>query len=362
MSRSHLLVLASLSLVAAGVCAAPAPAAEGRHSLSGGRVHIYNLAGTVEVVPGPGTSVVVQSTTGGRDAAQIDVKTLAGADPALVFTYPGRKIVYRRAGSGWMSKSRTTLDVGADGRFGDGWGRNGLGLGRRKVEIRSDGDGLQAWADLKIAVPRGQKASVHQGVGDVTVSNVDGELRIDCASGSVEAGGTKGWLDIDTGSGSVTIRDAADRVSVDTGSGNVSLLNFSGTEVLVDTGSGSVKLGSVRATGRVGVDTGSGRVEIIDVRSPKVGVDTGSGRVFVSLGADIDELAIDTGSGSVTVEAPGTLDATVQMETGSGGLQVDGFSMSSISRDSGSLSGRIGNGRGRILLETGSGRIRLAKV
>jgi len=363
MSRSRLLLLASLSLGAGGVLAAPALAVEGRHALSGSHVHVYNLAGSVEITAGTGSAVVVHSTTAGRDAARIEVKTLPGENPALVFAYPGKKIVYRRAGaSGFWSNSRTTLSVGADGRFGDGWGKNGLGLGRRKVEIRSSGDGLQAWADLKVTVPRGQKTSLHLGVGGVTVANVDGELRIDCASGSVDAQGTKGWLDIDTGSGAVSIRDAADRVSIDTGSGGVSLINFTGSEVTVDTGSGDVKLAAVLASGRVDVDTGSGRVEIVDVRSPKVGVDTGSGRVFVSLGANIDDLSIDTGSGAVTVEAPASLDAEVRMETGSGGLEVDGFSLHDLSRDSGSLSGRIGNGRGRIVLETGSGRIRLAKV
>lgn len=364
MSRAHRRRPAPfLSLVATAVTiAVAAPASAGQHSLSGSRVHVYNLAGSVDIVAGSGSAVTVESTTGGRDAARIDVRSHPGAEPALVFHYPGSKVVYRRDGAGRRSNFRTTLDVGADGRFGDGWGKDGLGLGRRKVEIRSDGDGLEAWADLRIAIPKGQRAAIHLGVGGVTVANVDGELRVDCAAASVEARDTKGWLDIDTGSGAVSIRDAADRVSVDTGSGSVTVINFTGTDLAVDTGSGHVKMAAVLARARIGVDTGSGSVELVDVRSPKVGVDTGSGRVFVRLGAGVDELAVDTGSGSVTVEAPGSLDASVSMETGSGGLEVDGFSMSRLDRDGDSLRATIGNGRGRIHLETGSGKIRLAKV
>lgn len=352
----------SLSLLAAPAARAADPP-NGRFSLSGERVHVYNLAGRVDLVAGSGRAVTIESATGGRDGGRIDVKTLPGNEPALVFAYPDKRIVYRRDGSGGGRRSsfRTTLDVGADGRFGDGGGRKGPGPGRRKVEIRSDGTGFEGWADLRIAIPTGQKASLHLGVGAVTVANVDGELRIDCAAAPVTAHGTRGTLHVDTGAGAVEIRDGAGTVSVDTGSGAVSLFNFAGTTVAVDTGSGSVKLAAVQARQNVDVDTGSGSVEGVDLRSPRVSVATGSGRVFLRLGANVETLDVDTGSGSVTVEAPAALDATVHMETGSGGLEVD-FPMSSIRRESDSLDGTIGNGRGRITLETGSGRIRLAKV
>jgi lia operon protein LiaG len=364
--RSAALALALGALGAASVLAPPAARAaapDGRFSLSGARVHVYNLAGTVEVVPGSGRAVTVESTTGGKDGGRIDVRTMPGNEPALIFAYPAseRRIVYRRNGAGRSSSFRVNMDVGADGRFGDGWGKNGLGLGRRKVEIRSDGTGFEAWADLRIGIPEGQRADLHLGVGAVRVTNVNGELRVDCAAAGVEASGTRGALHVDTGSGAVSVRDAADVVSVDTGSGAVSLIDFSGTLVSVDTGSGSVKLAAVTATRQVDVDTGSGSVEVVDVRSPRVGVDTGSGRVYLRLAADVDQLDVDTGSGSVTVEAPSTLDATVRMETGSGGLDVD-FPMRLLHREDDSLEGTIGRGRGRITLETGSGKIRLVKV
>jgi hypothetical protein len=353
------LLALSLSVPAAPVALAATP--NGRLSLSGERVHVYNLAGTVDVVAGSGKAVTIESTTGGRDGGRIDVKTIPGAQPALVFVYPDRRIVYHRGAGFFRSQFQTTLEVGSDGRFGDGWGRNGLGFGRRKVEIRSSGSGFEGWVDLRIAIPAGQKASVHLGVGAVTVANVDGDLLVDCAAAGVEAHGTRGSLHVDTGSGAVEIRDAAGSVLVDTGSGGVSLIDFTGSDLSIDTGSGGVKLASVEASHHLHVDTGSGSVEVVDARSPRVSIDTGSGRVYLRLGANVDDLVVDTGSGSVTVEAPATLDATVRMETGSGGLDVD-FPMRLIRRESDTLQGTIGNGRGRIMLETGSGRIRLSKV
>jgi len=348
---------AALALVPSLALAA---SASGDFSLSGSRVHVYNLAGAVEVVAGSGASVTVRSTGGGRDAAKLDVQTLPGNEPALVIQYPGTKVVYKH-GHWWHGSSRTTIEVRGDGRFGVGQGMKGLGAGKRKVEIRTDGSGLEAWADLRIAIPRGQKVAVHLGMGAVTVANVDGELLLDCAAAGIAVAGARGKLYIDTGSGAVEVGDAVGFVSIATGSGSVSVNDFTGSELTVDTGSGAVHLAAVKAEGHVKVDTGSGRVEIIDVASPRVGVDTGSGSVHVRLAGAPRDISVDTGSGAITVEAPPTLDAIVRLESGSGGLEVD-FPMQSVSRDDDHVSGTIGKGMGRIVLETGSGRIRLVRV
>lgn len=349
------LALAFLALPAVAL-AAPV---DGRLSLSGEKVHVYSLAGEVRIGATTGTSVTIEPTTGGRDRAQIDVQTIAGKEPALVFKTPGKTVIYRP--DGMRGSYRTTMEVGSDGRFGDGWGKNGLGLGRQKIEIRSSGSGTEAWTDLVIGVPKGQAVVVHLGVGGVAVANVDGDLRVDCAAGGVEAEGTRGHLSIDTGSGGVEVKNAMGMVDIDTGSGGVSVSDFTGRELSVDTGSGSVRLATVKADARISVDTGSGRVEAIGVRTPKLDIDTGSGGVLVQLAATVDDLMIDTGSGSVTVEAPSTLDARITLSTGSGGLDVD-FPLQSLNRDDDSLTGTIGRGTGRVVIETGSGRIRLTKV
>ncbi len=333
---------------------------DGRFSLSGDLVHVYNLAGAVKITAGTGTSVTVVSRTQGRDAAQINSQTLPGSEPALVFQYPGKTIIYRPESGGSRNTFRTNFDVGADGRFGDGWGKNGLGIGRRKVEIKSSGSGTEAWADLDIAIPRGQRVALHLGVGAVTVTNVDGELLVDCAAASVDAQGTRGMLRIDTGSGAVSTRDAKGRVDIDTGSGGVAVNDFTGSSLAIDTGSGDVRLAAITADERVTVDTGSGRVEIVEVRSPRVAVDTGSGSVFMRLAGTPRDVSVDTGSGAVTIEAPPTLDAMIEMQTGSGGLEVE-FPMKSVIRDDDHVRGTIGKGTGRVVLETGSGRIRLVR-
>jgi len=96
------------------------------------------------------------------------------------------------------------------------------------------------------------------------------------------------------------------------------------------------------------------------VTSSVVSVDTGSGSVDVGLLTDVESLDVDTGSGSVTVRAPADLGARVEIETGSGGIDLDfPVEVRSVRRDR--LSGTIGDGRGSIVIDTGSGSIRLVR-
>jgi DUF4097 and DUF4098 domain-containing protein YvlB len=112
--------------------------------------------------------------------------------------------------------------------------------------------------------------------------------------------------------------------------------------------------------GRLSVDTGSGGVELGMVAARDVLVDTGSGRVAIDLTGDIESLRVDTGSGGVTVRMPDDVGAEVSVDTGSGGIRSDlPIAVSRHGRDS--LRGRIGDGRGHIVIETGSGGVRLLK-
>jgi len=196
-------------------------------------------------------------------------------------------------------------------------------------------------ADIIVSVPEGKSVNVYLGVGDITASNVKGNLRLDTSSGRVDASGTKGDLTIDTGSGDVKVTGA------------------SGSTVSIDTGSGEVNGTDIKATS-LDVDTGSGDVELSDVMSEDVTIDTGSGSVNLALKAALDRLKVDTGSGSVTITVPGTLSAQVAIETGSGDITTD-FPIQVRKTGGDELIGTIGSGTGRIDIDTGSGDVRLLK-
>src|SRR5579871_3255693 len=147
-------------------------------SLSGERVAVYDIAGRVRVQAAAGTQVTVDITRGGRDAGKLRIEAgdVRGWN-ALRVVYPSDRIVYPDL----QSRGRTQIHVNSDGTFDDDHDSSD----RERVEIRSSGDGLEAHADLTIGVPKGQRVAVHLGVGDATVSNVDGDLRVSVAASNV---------------------------------------------------------------------------------------------------------------------------------------------------------------------------------
>lgn len=338
-------------MVAAVVMAAPTEAQEVQR-VSGSDVAIYNLAGTVEIVPGSGADVVVRIERGGRDASELRIETgeVRGRS-TLRIVYPADEIVYPEMGRGSNMNTR----VRADGTFSDG----GMGRSGDRVEIRGRGNGMEAWADLVIEIPARRNVAVYQAVGEVDARDIEGDLLIDTGTGRVTAVDIVGDLDVDTGSGSVMVRGVGGDLNVDTGSGRVEVSDVRGREIGVDTGSGSVRGGNL--TGDIVViDTGSGSIELERVTARDVVLDTGSGSIDVELTTDVDRLEADTGSGGITIRAPADLGATVDIETGSGGIDLDfPVEVRSVRRDR--VRGTIGDGRGEITIDTGSGSIRLLR-
>lgn len=339
--------------VAAAALLAVAPIdAQEVERISGRDVAIYNLAGTVDVVRGSGSDVVVRIDRGGRDASELRIETgeIRGHSTLRV-VYPDDDIVYPEMGRG----SNTTMSVRSDGTFSDG------GRGRNdRVRISGRGNGVEAWADLVIEVPRGTELSVYLAVGEVDAEGVDGALEIDTGSGAVRAVDISGSLEVDTGSGSVVVRGVEGDLMVDTGSGRVEASEVRGRSIEIDTGSGSVRGYELSADDLV-VDTGSGAITLESVSAENVSLDTGSGSIDVEMLTDIDRLEADTGSGSITVRAPAGLGAVVDIETGSGGIDVDfPLEVRSVRRDH--VRGTIGDGRGEISIDTGSGSIKLLRT
>ncbi|HEV2147259.1 MAG TPA: DUF4097 family beta strand repeat-containing protein [Longimicrobiaceae bacterium] len=333
--------------VLAGLAAPGAAQQAERYTLRGERVSIHNLAGEVRVAGGSGSGVVVEVVRGGADARElrVDRKQVDGAE-ALVVVTPGDRVVYPRMGP----RSNSSLSLREDGTFG---------RGGRRVTVTGSGRGTEAYADLVVHVPAGRTVTLHQGVGKVDVSNVDGTLRVNTASASVAAAGTRGSLTVDVGSGSVRVERAEGDVDVDTGSGSVRLADVRGRKLRVDTGSGSVS-GTGIAADEVEVDVGSGSVDLSGVRAENLKVDTGSGGVRVSLASPARRVKIDTGSGGVRLGVPASFSAEVEIDTGSGGIQVDVPAQATrVRRDS--YRGRIGSGEGRLEIDTGSGGVRITR-
>jgi lia operon protein LiaG len=326
-----------------------------RYTISGGDVAIYNLAGEVKVEAGSGV-VTAEVTRGGADAAKL--KAVAGEIDGwqtLRLLYPEDRIQYSRLADG----SSTQLRVRENGTFGDEGDHEREGKQRgRRITIAGKG-GLDAYADLRVTIPPGKRVAIYLAVGKVSVTNVDGDLWVDAASAPVTSSGTRGELNIDVGSGSVQVTEARGELEVDTGSGAVSVSGLRGEKIDIDTGSGDVTASDIRSN-ELSVETGSGDIEVTGLVAPQVALETGSGAVSADVQGEVWNVNVQTGSGDVTLKLPSTLGAEVDIETSSGDIETD-FSVSVTRHARDHLTGRIGDGRGKIAIETGSGGIKLFK-
>ncbi len=316
-----------------------------RFELSGTNLALYNLIGTLRIEAATSGVALAEVTRQGEDGARLTGQNAGGT---LRLVYPGSAFVYPALGA----NSETTMRVRDDGSFSGNDHDGG-----REVRISGRGDGLTAWADIRLLVPSGARVTVNLGVGKVSLTNVNGTIAVETASGDVEGTTTAGSLSIDTGSGDVALTGHNGALTVETGSGDIMLGGVTTGVLSLDTGSGDVHLTGLTAA-QLQVDTGSGDVIVSGAAVRSVGIDTGSGDIRVGLTGDIDDVSVDTGSGDVEVAAPASLGATVSIETSSGDITTE-FPLQVTRKGRDGLKGTVGDGKGTMTLETASGDVTL---
>jgi hypothetical protein len=322
-----------------------------RYTITGSHVAIYNLVGSLEVVRGDGASVIAEVSPKGGDAERLKVATgLIDGVQTLRVVYPADRILVPEFGDNTTS----TMRVREDGTFG---GKDRAG---RKVVLSGQGSGLEAAADLRLLVPAGKKVDVYWGHGKASVTRVNADLTLDGAAMPITATGLKGSLHVDIGSGHVRVQDVDAEIWIDTGSGEVALSGIRAKSIQVDTGSGEVS-GTDLTASEVSIDTGSGEIQVEKLKAERVALNTGSGGVTAEVSEGIQSIEIDSGSGDVSLTIPKKLGAQLSVETGSGGIETN-LTMETSVRKHDELVGRIGDGKARIAIETGSGTVSIRQV
>src|SRR5689334_609395 len=159
--------------------------------------------------------------------------------------------------------------------------------------LKLDGDcGWNCSADYEVTVPRGTKVVGENGSGDLALTGVAG-VDADSRSGEVQLTDVEGDVKLDLTSGDVSIRDLAGRLSIKANSGDIEAEGLRGGPVEVETSSGDIDLDLTEAND-VRVKGTSGNVEISAPGGYRVQTDTRSGDVENGLGND------SAGSHSIT--------------------------------------------------------------
>ena len=326
-----------------------------RFTLNGAKVAVHNVAGRITIEHGTGPGVVVEVTRGGVDARRLALQQLENAGrTSLCIMYPQEHIIYRpkQGAAAWnvSTGDESVCRGGVKGIFGG-----------RKIEVRSRGEGVEAWADVRILVPPGADLKVWDVAGEITAENVRAALELDATAARVSTHATTGALHVNAESGDARVIAHHGDLTIEAGSGDVKTDSVSAATMFsVDAGSGGVAGAGVE-TDAFRVKAGSGKVQFAGLSARRARIEASAGDMTVGFVSRVDSLSAESGSGVITLRLPATFGAEVEAQTGSGEITSD-FPVRPPLTKRGELRGSIGDGHGRVTIDAGSGDIRLVRA
>ncbi len=268
-----------------------------------------------------------------------------------------------------------------------------------------------------ITAPRNVNVTCDSNYGSIRLANIEGTAKGRSSSGSMKAESIAGPIDLNTSygsircrsvggpsvlrtsSGSITLADLEGSAKIETSYGSITCERFSGDDLVLKTSSGKIAVsdasfltglaetsyGSVVGTGLQGdaikLHSSSGSVTLTEARADVIDLHTSYGRVEARQ-ITMANLMADSGSGSVDIvcspETPA--DLTAEVKSSYGGINFTtppGFSghvhlstgygqirtalpitlSGQVSKKN--VTGRIGDGAGKIRLESGNGSVEL---
>jgi DUF4097 and DUF4098 domain-containing protein YvlB len=160
--------------------------------------------------------------------------------------------------------------------------------------------------------------NLRNGVGEITVENVNGDARIHTSSGDIRLGAVDGTADVDNSNGRVQIGLVTGTAGVKASNGSVSVERAL-SDISASSSNGEVRIGEV-ARGKVSATSKNGSVEVgvRDGSAAFLELSTGVGRVYNELATadapeadepvDKVEIHADTKLGDITIRRTPRLD------------------------------------------------------
>jgi hypothetical protein len=186
------------------------------------------------------------------------------------------------------------------------------------------------WIDYEITVPAETSVHSHTGSGDLKISGLHGDLKLESGSGDLVLDHITGTVKTQSGSGDVRAEAISGPFSAEASSGDIRLEEEAKGDVEIHTGSGNIEATGVN--GALRVEAGSGDVSLDGSPAGNWQAHTGSGNLTLHLDShSAFHLDASTNSGdlhvgrAVTITVQGNLDAmrhAIKGTVGSGGPMV----------------------------------------
>ena len=143
-------------------------------------------------------------------------------------------------------------------------------------------------------------------------------VRLHVAVGDIDVRNVDGDISVDASGGELVVSDAKGTITLETGSGGAALTNVSGL-ITLETGSGEVTARNISGQGLI-IDSGSGGVILDGCACSKVSIETGSGNLRVT-DMTVRTLSLDTGSGNVVLGLRNSPESVI-IDSGSGSVTL----------------------------------------
>lgn len=321
MSSARKLVSFAAALLLAAVAAGCMPSETGSGSFERNLtvtgpvvLDISNGSGKVEISPGSSGAVRVHAEfrvrtwpweNGGRRAAEITQNPPIEQSGNLIR-------IGRRQWTPWNVEINYTLVVPAETEL-----RGAVGSGGLEVRGIHGPAKIVSGSGNVVAEQIGEDTNVTAGSGDIRLSDISGEVQATAGSGDLQLSNVRGEVRAHTGSGDITVEHPGGTITVGAGSGDIVVRG---------------------AAGDVRTRTGSGDVNLDGDPAPSSFWD------------------IHTGSGEVGLHVPATASFRFYARSMSGKIETS-LPMIIEERPKHELRARIGDGKARVEVETGSGDI-----
>jgi len=218
--------------------------------------------------------------------------------------------------------------------------------------------------------------------GSVTCKNISGdEIKLKSSSGSITAENVQGSVQLDTSFGPITCKDMSDGdIKLKTSSGKIKLSNASfgecdvhtsfgsitsdelkGNSIKLHSGSGSINVTKASAD-TANISTSFGSITCRQITSTDITAKSGSGHIDIACSDSTPpEISANvvTSFGSIDFVTPPDFSGQVNLTTSYGSIKTDLpiTIMGEVSKKK--LTGVIGEGKGKLHLQTSSGSIKI---
>ena len=284
--------------------------------------------------------------------ATLDVSTVRGTVDVVAGT-PGRVVV----------QGTVTVRVGWDVPA------NAVEIARRVAErppieqtgttirLRPPADAVERRAvtvAYRVSVPPDTRAIIHSESGAVTVEGLAAPVEVRTQSSTIDLARIRSAVSVTTGSGAVTVSSVSGAVAVTTSSSGIEAADVQG-DLRIRTASGAVEA-RMSGPGHVDVETGSSGITVTGAAGGLVAT-TRSGRVRVH-GRPGAPWTVTTGSGAIDMGVEPRTAITVDAETGSGSIRLEGVAVTGTVTKR-RVEGAVAGGGPAVRLDSRSGSIRV---